>query len=425
MDDDARQLVEDSPSPAEKVSSARSKVKRKPHSAFDSSSLLERFRDPKGPSGSPGTAKSREDSLASASQSQKTVDIVQQYPNMGEHMHTFPAEPQIARMSRSEDGVDAGPSLLPNGRPDLGNQGLGVVQAARTDRDMRRKLLKQQDARLRESNVGAPISSPQTAEAMAFSEDINPNSNEGRTSDAQTSGPSDIIEGTNAGPEQPSSDPTSLSGTTEDPTGTALVRMSSNEETTTEKGSSRAGTALANMTPNSTISAPNEQVAQDAQAAQAVAMQPPNPPKAQIATTTQSFQSNPAKSGLQIRYTIIKSRVPRFSRLIWGAGGLSGKSMDSLCDEVAALIGRPITRCISFNLSLSEGDIGFVVERGTPGAFEEMRDIFTEEIRNDKKGKNKNTRFEITLEPDPMVQIEAPAEVKAEEDGGEDIEFEI
>ena len=427
-DDDAQQQVGEAPSPTENIPLKKSTAKPKPHSPFNSATLMDRFKDPKKPSNSPSTAISTQDSSASASQSQRTVDIVQQYPTMGDHIHTFPAEPQVARMSSGRNGADAHSVSLLNEGPDL----LSPQQSRLADYQMQLRLLEHQRARIfAQRDTVSPISREQTAEAINVSNYNGENSNKGNPLDTRPSRVFNVSERTTTGSD--SHCPNGPSGPTVDMAAAAYSPMSTIQERSTEQGPSSTEAVQAIATNSSvTDSALINRMAHNAQATQPNTMPPTNLPQlAPIVSTAQSIridttrQSSTAKSALQIRYTIITSRVPRFSRLIWGAGGLSGKSMDSLCDEIAVLIGRPISRCISFNLNLSEGDVSFVVERSNPDAFEEMREIFTEEIKNDRKN-NSNKKFEITLEPDPTSQVkEAFAEVKPQEDRGDDIDFRI
>ena len=111
----------------------------------------------------------------------------------------------------------------------------------------------------------------------------------------------------------------------------------------------------------------------------------------------------PAIKKVQIRYTIIKSRIPTLIKQNWRTNGLSGKTFEELCEEIAQIMGQRRVHRVHFQLLLQEVRFDYVVDRDEPEEFDEMRDIFTEEIKQDMR-LNNNMRFEISLEPDPIAQ---------------------
>ena len=363
---DAHQQVEKTPSPSEETSHQRGNTNRKRQSPFNTAALMEQFKHPRRlvP---PSIPDSTQESLASASQSQRTVDVIQQYPAMGEHMHTFPAEPQIARMNRNTSSTGADASRGLSAQSLIQQQALKTLPEANLDYKSLEEWLKHQGAKtqLAELNPTNPISP--------------------------------IVDLTRA-----------------------LSPQASNTEVArSENASTMAETEPAKIEQKELVQPERtEQVSSEAQAAQHKSEQPKTPPAPGSALiTAQDIQNKPApkppstKSGLDIRYTIIKSRFPKFSRRNWGAGGLAGKTMDSFCDEVAALIGRPVLRSIYFNLTPAKGgwEIEDDAERGKAGDFERVRDDFIKEIRKDKRLRG-NTEFTITIEPDPVVQDEKEME---------------
>ena len=64
-----------------------------------------------------------------------------------------------------------------------------------------------------------------------------------------------------------------------------------------------------------------------------------------------------------------------------------------------------------------------MIDRDEPAEYDEMRDIFTEEIKRDMKI-NSNMRFEISLEPDP-VALGPQDSAFATKDGHQDVDFTI
>ena len=80
--------------PAEKVSLTRER-----QSPNESGNPMKRFKASNPPLNMPNIANSSQDSQISPSQTQRTVDVVQEYPEIAEHMYIWPAERQVALMS--------------------------------------------------------------------------------------------------------------------------------------------------------------------------------------------------------------------------------------------------------------------------------------------------------------------------------------
>jgi len=101
-----------------------------------------------------------------------------------------------------------------------------------------------------------------------------------------------------------------------------------------------------------------------------------------------------------VRYTIIKSRIPRLSKQRWHEGALVGKTVASLFDEIAELTRRPSIDRMNFKLTTSQSDSEYLIRRGEEDILEEMRNEFMQDMKADMINTG-NTDFGIWLEPDP------------------------
>lgn len=335
-------------------------------SPHNTTNLMERFKnarrvDP------PSIPDSTQDSLASASQSQRTVDVVQQYPAMGEHMHTFPAQTQIARMSRNTSSAEVVASRDATSRSPTPLHVQETMQEVGQEARSHASRIPGQRAELNQtlpmSHVTQPTETPfqQASRFEMMSSNVNV-SNRAEPEAAQV---------TQQGVARP---PLTGPASREAPAIQSVL-----EPAEEHRRSAPTGTL-----------APEQQ-------------------------TEPTPRPHAAESGLDIGYKVIRSRRPLIVRN-WRGGGLTGKSMDAFCDEIAALIGRPVLRSINFTLESSRGGgtIEDQVERGNLEDFERMVKDFTKNIKKKRRDFG-ITEFDITIEPDPVLET-------AEEVGNNDDE---
>lgn len=127
--------------------------------------------------------------------------------------------------------------------------------------------------------------------------------------------------------------------------------------------------------------------------------------------------SHTSGPGVEIRYSIIASRSPRFIKRNWPIQSLTGKTVKTLFDEVEKAASKTNIQRIDFKLNLSNADSEYTVQRDDTRIFEAMKDDFADDIVADWH-ENRNTKFSIWLEPDP---VELEAQVKLEDSAVESI----
>ena len=106
---------------------------------------------------------------------------------------------------------------------------------------------------------------------------------------------------------------------------------------------------------------------------------------------------------VDIRYSIIASRVPRLVKRNWPIRSLSGKTVRTLFEEVSKFTSKRDIQRIVFTLNLSQADSEYTVQKDDQRTFEAMKDDFADDIMADWK-ENRITKFSIWLEPDPMEE---------------------
>ena len=123
----------------------------------------------------------------------------------------------------------------------------------------------------------------------------------------------------------------------------------------------------------------------------------------------------PARPSIQVRYTIIKSREPKVSKLYWDNGALQNKTVAMLFAEISTLVGRTSIERIGFQLIASASEFEYVITRGDENVFADMCDAFSKDIKADRKATG-NTQFEIWVEPDPVKPHGGPSMDNDDED---------
>ena len=106
---------------------------------------------------------------------------------------------------------------------------------------------------------------------------------------------------------------------------------------------------------------------------------------------------------IDIRYSIIASRVPRLVKRNWPIRSLSGKTVRTLFEEVSKFTSKPDIQRIVFTLNLSQADSEYTIQKDDQRTFEAMKDGFADDIMADWK-ENGITKFSIWLEPDPTEE---------------------
>ena len=106
---------------------------------------------------------------------------------------------------------------------------------------------------------------------------------------------------------------------------------------------------------------------------------------------------------IEIRYSIIASRIPRFVKRHWPILSLSGKTVRNLFDEVSKFTSKPDIQRIVFKLNLSQADSEYTIHKDDHRTFETMKDDFADDIMADWK-QNGTAKFSIWLEPDPAEE---------------------
>ena len=106
---------------------------------------------------------------------------------------------------------------------------------------------------------------------------------------------------------------------------------------------------------------------------------------------------------IDIRYSIIASRIPRLVKRNWPIRSLSGKTVRNLFEEVSKFTSKPNIQRIVFTLNLSQADSGYTIQKDDHRTLEAMKDDFADDIMADWRG-NGITKFSIWLEPDPTVE---------------------
>ena len=106
---------------------------------------------------------------------------------------------------------------------------------------------------------------------------------------------------------------------------------------------------------------------------------------------------------IDIRYSIIASRIPRLVKRHWPIRSLSGKTVRNLFEEVSRFTSKPDIQRIVFKLNLSQADSEYTIQKDDHRTFEAMKDEFADDIMVDWK-QNGTTKFSIWLEPDPTEE---------------------
>ena len=106
---------------------------------------------------------------------------------------------------------------------------------------------------------------------------------------------------------------------------------------------------------------------------------------------------------IEIRYSIIASRIPRLVKRHWRIRSLSGKTVRNLFEEVSNITSKPDIQRIDFRLNLSQADSEYTIRKDDHHTFEAMKDEFADDIMTDWK-ENGITKFIIWLEPDPTEE---------------------
>ncbi len=108
-------------------------------------------------------------------------------------------------------------------------------------------------------------------------------------------------------------------------------------------------------------------------------------------------------NAIEIRYSIIASRIPRLVKRHWPVRSLSGKTVRNLFEEVSKFTSKPDIQRIVFKLNLSQADSEYTIQEDDHRTFEAMKDEFADDIMADWK-ENGTTKFSIWLEPDPAEE---------------------
>ena len=106
---------------------------------------------------------------------------------------------------------------------------------------------------------------------------------------------------------------------------------------------------------------------------------------------------------IEIRYSIIASRIPRLVKRHWPIRSLSGKTVRTLFEEVSNFTSKPEIQRIVFKLYLSQADSEYTIQKDDHRTFEAMKDEFADDIMADWT-QNGTTKFSIWLEPDPAEE---------------------
>ena len=106
---------------------------------------------------------------------------------------------------------------------------------------------------------------------------------------------------------------------------------------------------------------------------------------------------------IDIRYSIIASRIPRLVKRHWPIRSLSGKTVRNLFDEVSDFTSKSDIQRILFRLNLSQADSEYTIQKDDHRTFEAMKDDFADDIMADRK-ENGTIKFSIWLEPDPAEE---------------------
>ena len=106
---------------------------------------------------------------------------------------------------------------------------------------------------------------------------------------------------------------------------------------------------------------------------------------------------------IDIRYSIIASRIPRLIKRNWPIQSLSGKTVRNVFEEVSKFTSKPDIQCIVFTLNLSQADSEYTIQKDDNRTLEAMKDGFADDITADWR-ENGITKFSIWLEPDPTEE---------------------
>lgn len=106
-------------------------------------------------------------------------------------------------------------------------------------------------------------------------------------------------------------------------------------------------------------------------------------------------------SKIQVRYSIITSRIPRLVKHHWPIETLSSKSVQTVFDEVSRFTSKKNIQQIDFKLETdSQGESRCLVKRNDSHCYDGMMEDFSYEMINDINVSG-NMTFRILLEPDP------------------------
>ena len=106
---------------------------------------------------------------------------------------------------------------------------------------------------------------------------------------------------------------------------------------------------------------------------------------------------------IDIRYSIIASRIPRLVKRNWPIRSLGGKTVRNLFEEVSKFTSKPDIQRIVFILNLSQADSEYTIQKDDHRTFEAMKGDFADDIMADWK-ENGIAKFSIWLEPDPTEE---------------------
>ena len=106
---------------------------------------------------------------------------------------------------------------------------------------------------------------------------------------------------------------------------------------------------------------------------------------------------------IDIRYSIIASRIPRLVKRNWPIQSLSGKTVGNLFEEVSKFTSKPDIQRIVFTLNLLQADSEYTIQKDDHRTFDAMKDDFADDIMADWR-ENGITKFSIWLEPDPTEE---------------------
>ena len=369
--------------PTEDRPARRASLTRERQSPYESRNLMKRFKASNQSLNAPNIAKLSQDSLVSPSQTQRTIYVVQEYPEIEEHMHIFLAERQVALMSPTKGSKDRRsptpppteqePSWQPTSPEESPEVQAMLLKRDNEKRNKRIEIL----ANIAALNEQIPV----TQSLVGSSGPTESSYQDMQTDITQASPRINMAERARTGFSPPPNSSGSLFIPSTDSAQSAFSRFSSSDRTPTEQHWGKLRPELIRGNEKNVIEPKSiERVTHDKEPAQtetwveqtereneahtAPSLPTPSydtPPMAHKQVTAPPPNANtnhhppPPKPTFQVRYWIIESRLPEYNRVKWLAGGLLAKPMPNICNEIAALIDRPVQRSITVNLKTSEG----------------------------------------------------------------------